>query len=104
MDTLTSRLGFSQDHSDSQSGGYRQYENVPWGILEHQLHESALGDCSGMTVLGLGGGQGPRARQAIEHGAIAVDVVDSKRPYPVPKACLLYVSLLQADPIGRSLT
>lgn len=88
MRTLISRVGFSHDHYDSQSNGHRQYENVPWGILGHQLHESTLGDCSGMTVLDLGGGQGLRARQAVEHGATAVDVVDSRRPSSVPQASL----------------
>lgn len=93
MPTSTSRLGFSQDHYVSQLDGYRQYENVPLGILEHQLQESALGDCSGMTVLDLGGGQGLRARQAIDHGAVAVDVVDSTKTFSILKARLLYRNL-----------
>lgn len=31
-----------------------------------------------MNVLDLGGGNGLRARQAVDHGAIAVDVVDGE--------------------------
>lgn len=104
MPTSTSRLGFSQDHYVSQLDGYRQHENVPWGILEHQLQESALGDCSGMTVLDLGGGQGLRARQAIEHGAVAVDVVDSTRALSISKARLLYYKFPLSDPVGISLS
>ncbi|CAN8100477.1 unnamed protein product [Discula destructiva] len=76
MTQSTSRTGYSQEQYDRQLAGYRQYENVPWGVLEDQLHGSALGDCTGMTVLDLGGGSGLRARQSLDHGAIAVDVVD----------------------------
>lgn len=100
----TSRLGFSQDHYANQLDGYRQYENVPWGILEHQLQESALGDCSGMTVLDLGGGQGLRARQAIDHGAVAVDVVDSTRTLFISKARPLYYKFALSDPVDLSLS
>lgn len=103
MPPSTSRLGLSQDHYISQLDGHRQYENAPWGILEHQLQESVLGDCSGMTVLDLGGGQGLRARQAIDHGAIAVDVVDSTRTFSISQACLLYNFPLP-DPVGLSLS
>lgn len=81
MADSTSRLGYSQDEYDNQMQGYRQYDNIPWGILEHALQESALGDCTGITVLDLGGGQGHRARQAIDHGAIAVDVVDGAQRF-----------------------
>lgn len=85
-----SRAGYSQEQYLSQLDGYRQYDNVPWGILEHQLQESALGDCSGMTVLDLGGGQGLRARHAIDHGAIAVDVVDGTSSVPLFTPYRLY--------------
>jgi hypothetical protein len=48
--------------------------------------DRALGDCTGLSVLDLGGGNGVRARHAVNLGAIAVDVVDgeilSYPPYP----------------------
>lgn len=106
MSDSTSRLGYSQEQYVKQLDGYRQYENVPWGVrapslysstkfsalkpvecphtwqvLEHQLQESALGDCTGLTVLDLGGGNGLRARHVVDHGSIAVDVVDGKPCY-----------------------
>lgn len=95
MADSTSRVGFSQAQYVSQLEGYRQYDNVPWGILEHQLQEAALGDCTGMTVLDLGGGQGLRARHAIDHGAVAVDVVDSKAPPPPPLSTSSYRQLVE---------
>ncbi|KAI1099031.1 S-adenosyl-L-methionine-dependent methyltransferase [Jackrogersella minutella] len=52
------------------------YPKLPNSILETQLFTSALGDCTGYTVLDLGGGTGVRAREAIDFGAVAVDVVD----------------------------
>lgn len=76
MATSAPRAEYSKDQHAKQAGRYGQYEHTPNGVLEHQLHDSALGDCAGITVLDLGGGQGLRARQAIDHGAIAVDVVD----------------------------
>lgn len=79
-DTLPS-TAYSKDQHDTQVDSYKQYENLPLAILEHQLHEAALGDCKGLTVLDLGGGQGLRARQIIDHGAAAVDVVDREWPY-----------------------
>lgn len=69
---------YSKDQHDAQVGSYKQYESIPLAILEHQLHESALGNCEGLVVLDIGGGQGLRARHAIEHGAVAVDVVDRR--------------------------
>ncbi|PQE12709.1 Ubiquinone menaquinone biosynthesis C-methyltransferase protein [Rutstroemia sp. NJR-2017a BBW] len=41
-----------------------------------QLIETALGDCTGLEVLDLGGGTGLHARQAIDLGATSVDIVD----------------------------
>ena len=46
------------------------------GIVETQLVAYALGDCKDLTILDLGGGTGLRAREALDHGAKAVDVVD----------------------------
>lgn len=74
--TDDTRQAYRKDQHDEQAGSYGQYDATPLGLLEHQLQERALGDCEGMTVLDLGGGQGLRARQAIALGAKAVDVVD----------------------------
>ncbi|KAI0130677.1 S-adenosyl-L-methionine-dependent methyltransferase [Daldinia grandis] len=53
-----------------------EYPVLPHGVMETQLLASALGDCTGYTVLDLGGGTGTRARDAIDLGAASVDVVD----------------------------
>ncbi|KUI73207.1 Sarcosine/dimethylglycine N-methyltransferase [Cytospora mali] len=76
MATSNPRVEYSKDQHDKQADRYGDFEQAPHGIFEHQLHDSALGDCTGITVLDLGGGQGLRARQVVDHGAIAVDVVD----------------------------
>lgn len=55
---------------------YDNYNSLPLGLLETELMTSALGDCTGLSILDLGGGTGFRARQAIEAGAKSVDVVD----------------------------
>lgn len=78
MTATLPRQAYSKEEHDKQVGSYGQYDNLLLGILEHQLQESALGDCKGITVLDLGGGQGLRARHAVELGAVAVDVVDCR--------------------------
>lgn len=78
MATAAGRLGYSKEQHAHQTDGYGRYVDVPFATLEHQLHAAALGDCTGITVLDLGGGQGLRARQVIDHGAAVVDVVDCK--------------------------
>ncbi|KAI0012632.1 methyltransferase-like protein [Xylariaceae sp. FL0662B] len=66
-----------QKEYDNQAKTYDDYHtSMPYGIMETQLMKSALGDCSGATVLDLGGGTGARARQALDAGATLVDVVD----------------------------
>ncbi|KAK4152522.1 ubiquinone menaquinone biosynthesis C-methyltransferase [Chaetomidium leptoderma] len=60
---------FAADYND-------QYAPTPVGLLESQLIGIALGDLTGLTVLDLGGGSGIHAREAIELGAVAVDIVD----------------------------
>ena len=50
--------------------------STPLGQLESQLFKIALGECTGLTVLDLGGGSGVHARQAVELGAATVDIVD----------------------------
>ncbi|KAI3398717.1 hypothetical protein diail_8756 [Diaporthe ilicicola] len=76
MATAADRVEYSKEQHAHQTDGYGQYVDTPFGTLEHQIYASALGDCTGITVLDLGGGQGLRARQVIDHGAVAVDVVD----------------------------
>ncbi|KAI4865715.1 methyltransferase-like protein [Hypoxylon rubiginosum] len=61
---------------DSQASTYGDYTATPLGKLETQLIGSALGDCTGATVLDLAGGTGLRARQVLAQGASSVDVVD----------------------------
>ncbi|KAK0736662.1 S-adenosyl-L-methionine-dependent methyltransferase [Apiosordaria backusii] len=55
---------------------YASYGDVPDMKLEIELVRTALGDCTGLTVLDLGGGSGLHARSAAELGATLVDVVD----------------------------
>ncbi|KAI1080705.1 methyltransferase-like protein [Whalleya microplaca] len=52
------------------------FPTISIGILETQLLISALGDCTDLAVLDLGGGSGLRARQVLDLGASSVDVVD----------------------------
>lgn len=61
---------------DSIAQSYASYESLPLAKLEHELVTKAIGDCTGLTVLDLGGGNGQYARKAIELGAELVDVVD----------------------------
>jgi len=61
---------------DNSATAYNDYSLLPSGKLEMQLIETALGDCTGLAVLDLGGGTGLHARQAIELGATSVDLVD----------------------------
>ncbi|KAK4171990.1 S-adenosyl-L-methionine-dependent methyltransferase [Triangularia setosa] len=55
---------------------YASYGDVPDMKLEIDLVQTALGDCTGLTVLDLGGGSGLHARSAAGAGAARVDVVD----------------------------
>lgn len=54
---------------------YASVEDLPCSKLEAQLVRIALGDCTGLTVLDLGGGSGLHARRAVDAGAL-VDVFD----------------------------
>ena len=55
---------------------YNSYDDLPIAHLEAELIRTALGNCTGLVVLDLGGGSGTYARQAVEAGAKQVDVVD----------------------------
>lgn len=61
---------------ESIAKGYASYDALPLAKLEQELVGKALGDCSGLTVLDLGGGNGQYARKAIELGAELADVLD----------------------------
>lgn len=61
---------------ESVADGYASYDSLPLAKLEHELVAKAIGDCTGLTVLDLGGGNGQYARKAIELGAELVDVLD----------------------------
>ena len=61
---------------DSQAEGYNDITLLPCNILETELLEVALGDCTDLHVLDFGGGSGLHARQAIDAGAASVDVID----------------------------
>ncbi|KAI2783930.1 S-adenosyl-L-methionine-dependent methyltransferase [Daldinia loculata] len=64
------------DYKEHARAYNEEYPMLPHGIMETQLLASALGDCTGHTVLDLGGGTGVRAREVIDLGATSVDVVD----------------------------
>lgn len=55
---------------------YNSYEDLPVARLEAELIRTALGDCTGLNILDLGGGSGSYARMAVKAGARQVDVVD----------------------------
>ena len=61
---------------DNVATNYNDYASTPCGALESQLIMAALGDCTGKTVLDLGGGTGQHAREAVDLGASTIDVVD----------------------------
>ncbi|KAK2052757.1 S-adenosyl-L-methionine-dependent methyltransferase [Colletotrichum caudatum] len=65
-----------QEEYDAAAATYGHYSTLPSGRLESQLVKIALGDCTGLTILDLGGGSGIHAREALELGAARVDVVD----------------------------
>jgi toxoflavin synthase len=61
---------------DDHAAAYADYHVFPSGIIESELLTAAMGDCTGLKGLDLGGGNSHRAREAVEAGAAAVDVVD----------------------------
>ena len=63
------------DHNNV-AAGYKLYDGVPMNKLESELIRTALGDCTGLKILALGGGSGSYARQAVKAGADFVHVVD----------------------------
>ncbi|KAK3346479.1 S-adenosyl-L-methionine-dependent methyltransferase [Lasiosphaeria hispida] len=61
---------------DGVASHYASVSDLPCSKIEAQLIRTALGDCTGQSVLDLGGGSGLHARRAIDAGAARVDVVD----------------------------
>jgi SAM-dependent methyltransferase len=61
---------------DKVATQYKSYDDLPMAKLEAELIRKALGDCTGLKVLDLGGGSGTHARQAVNAGAELVDVAD----------------------------
>lgn len=61
---------------DKAALNYSGFAGLPMGLIESELIRNALGDCTGLAILDLGGGIGVHARQAVSLGAAAVDVVD----------------------------
>jgi SAM-dependent methyltransferase len=61
---------------NSIAESYASYDELPVARLEQELVAKALGDCTGLSVLDLGGGNGQYARKAIDLGAELADVLD----------------------------
>ncbi|KAK2616643.1 hypothetical protein QQS21_000466 [Conoideocrella luteorostrata] len=61
---------------DSFARSYTSVVDLPCCQLEGELMRIALGDCTGLAVLDLGGGSGIHARHAVDAGASVVDVFD----------------------------
>ncbi len=62
---------------DAVATQYDSVDGLPAARIEAELIRTALGDCTGLHVLDLGGGSGLHARRAVgEANAATVDVVD----------------------------
>ncbi|KAK4220941.1 Ubiquinone/menaquinone biosynthesis C-methyltransferase UbiE [Podospora fimiseda] len=62
---------------DTFATTYPTVESLPTSQIESQLIHIALGDCTSLSILDLGGGNGMHARRAIKQAnAASVDVVD----------------------------
>lgn len=72
---MTTASGKKEQY-DEMATEYKLYEDLPVARLEAELIRTALGNCTGLAVLDLGGGSGSYARMAVRHGARQVDVVD----------------------------
>ena len=66
----------SEAQYDTFAGSYDSAVDLPCCLLEGELVNRALGQCTGLTILDLGGGSGIHARRAVEAGAAVVDVFD----------------------------
>lgn len=68
--------GIEKDQYDVLAATYNAIEKLPQSALYQEDVKRALGDCSGKTILDLGGGTGLHARNALALGAKLVDVID----------------------------
>lgn len=68
--------GIEKDQYDALAATYNAIEELPQSVLYQEDVRRALGDCTGKTILDLGGGTGLHARNALALGAKVVDVVD----------------------------
>ena len=70
-------MGGTQEPQYNRIGvDYNAITELPCNKLEQELISMALGDCTGFKILDLAGGTGLKAVQAIDAGAVSVDVVD----------------------------
>jgi 2-polyprenyl-3-methyl-5-hydroxy-6-metoxy-1,4-benzoquinol methylase len=65
-----------QHNYDKEAERYELFLTTPLGILEKELCELCLKNCSGLKILDLGGGSGLKARETLKAGASIVDVID----------------------------
>jgi ubiquinone/menaquinone biosynthesis C-methylase UbiE len=72
----TTMATHEESRYNSIAQSYASYDSFPHAKLEQELVAKAIGNCTGLTVLDLGGGNGQYARKAIELGAELVDVLD----------------------------
>jgi toxoflavin synthase len=68
--------GIEKDQYNALAATYNAIEELPQSALYQEDVRRALGDCTGKTILDLGGGTGLHARNALALGASLVDVVD----------------------------
>lgn len=68
--------GIDKDQYNALAATYNAIEESPQSELYQEDVKRALGNCTGKTVLDLGGGTGLHARHALTAGAKFVDVVD----------------------------
>ena len=72
---MSAPKGVKEEYAQA-APNYNDFGSLPLGQLESQLVKTALRDCAGATILDLGGGTGVHAREAIDLGAAAIDLVD----------------------------
>lgn len=65
-----------QSNYDENAAIYNQFLSTPLGTLEQQLFDLCITKLAGQKVLDLGGGTGLRGRDALNAGAVHVDVID----------------------------
>ena len=80
MTTMTDSQIPAKTQYDSFAPVYLSVDDLPLSKVEASLVLTALGDCTGLHILDLGGGNGLHARRAVSQAnAASVDVVDISR-------------------------